>query len=253
MDFRTQLQSGASPVGSWVSFSDPAAAELVAGLGFDFLVVDTEHASSGMETVENVVRAIDAAPGETDVVVRVPWNDHVPVKRVLDLGVDGVMAPQVKTVQQAEALVEATRYPPAGRRGVAGARASNYGRDIEDYFERANEEVAVVAQVESAEAVDNAADIAAVDGVDTLFVGPADLSANLGCFGEYDHPEFVDAVERTLAAGEATNTPVCTLATSDDQVPAWLDRGFDYLVVGTDIGYLTAGAESAKAAFEEHQ
>lgn len=253
MDLKSRLAADDSLVGSWVSLPAPSAAELVAGFEFDFVVVDTEHAPIDVATLPDILRAVDAAPGETDVVVRVAWNDHVRIKRILDLGVDGLMAPQINDAAAAERLVEATRYPPEGRRGVAGGRAANYGRDLDSYFERAGDELAVIVQIESDEAAARAADIAAVDGVDGLFVGPADLSADLGCFGDYHAPDFEAAIDETLAAGAVTDTPVCTLATADAEIGTWLDRGFDHLVVGTDTGYLTSGARSAIRTHEEHR
>lgn len=246
---KRRLAAGESPAGSWVSLASPAAAEMVAGLDFDFVVVDTEHAPLSEETVGNLVRAVNAA-GDADVVVRVPDNDPVPVKRVLDLGVDGIMAPQVNSVGDAEALVEAVRYPPEGIRGVAGSRASDYGRTLGEYFGGANDRVAILPQIETEEAVERAEDIASVDGVDALFVGPADLSADVGCFGDYEDPAYADVIRRTVAAAEDAGVPLGTLATADEEIPFWLDRGVDFLVVGTDIGYLTSGALSAKERYE---
>jgi len=249
MALREQLVAGESPVGSWVSLGAPAAAEAAGGLGFDFLVVDTEHTPLSVESAGELVRAVDAA-GDTDTVVRVPENDTTQVKRALDLGASGVMAPNIERAAAAESLVSATRYPPEGVRGVAGSRANGYGAHTKEYFETANDAIAVLPQIESAAGVENAEDIARVDGVDTLFLGPADLSANLGCFGEYDDPAFRDALDRVLAAGEAAGIPVGTLATSPAEIDMWHDRGLDYLIAGTDIGYLREGARAAREHFE---
>lgn len=234
------------PAGSWLSIPSPQVAEQTAGAGFDFVMIDTEHAPTGIETVEAMVRAVDAAAGETAPLVRVAWNDHVRIKRVLDTGAAGVMAPQVTTVAEAEALVEATRYPPEGRRGVAASRASNYGRSLDDYVDSANDAVTTISQVESGEAADNAADISAVEGIDSLFVGPADLSASLDVFGEYGSDAFRDAVETVLSE---SSVPVGTLATSPEEVDRWADVGFDYQIVGTDMGYLATGAAEALARY----
>ncbi|AEN04543.1 HpcH/HpaI aldolase/citrate lyase family protein [Halolamina sp.] len=252
MDLRQQLAADASPIGSWVSLGSPAAAEIVGALEFDFVVVDTEHTPLSIESVEDLVRAVDAS-GQTDTVVRVPENDETEIKRALDLGAAGVMAPQVETEAEAEELVAATRYPPEGIRGIAGSRANGYGKDIGPYFEAANDEVAVLPQVETATGLTNVAEVAAVDGVDALFVGPADLSADLGCFGEYDAPEFVNAVDRVLDAGDHAGIPVGTLATSPDQISMWDEWGMDFLIAGTDIGYLREGAAAAKECYESLQ
>lgn len=249
MELRDQLAAGESPVGSWVSLGSPAAAEVAGGLSFDFVVVDTEHTPLSVESAGELVRAVDAA-GDTDTVVRVPENDPTQVKRALDLGASGVMAPKIESAAAAEALVDATRYPPAGSRGVAGSRANDYGAHLDEYFESANDSVAVVPQIESAAGVEHADEIAAVDGVDTLFMGPADLSADLGCFGAYDDPTFLDALDRILAAGESAGVPVGTLATGPTEIGAWHDRGIDYLIAGTDIGYLRQGARAAREQYE---
>ncbi len=249
MTLREQLTAGDAPIGSWVSLGSPAAAEIVGALELDFVVVDTEHTPLSVESAGNLVRAVDAA-GDTDAVVRVPENDATQVKRALDLGAAGVMAPRIESAAEAEALVSAARYPPDGERGVAGSRANGYGATLDESFAAANDAVAVLPQIESAAGVEHAEAIARVDGVDTLFVGPADLSANLGCFGEYDAPAFRDALDRVLDAGAAADVPVGTLATSPAEIDAWHDRGLDYLIAGTDIGYLRRGARAASERYE---
>ncbi|QZP38759.1 HpcH/HpaI aldolase family protein [Halobaculum magnesiiphilum] len=262
------------PAGHWLSTPSPQIAEQLALTDADFVVIDTEHAPTGIESVEAAVRAVDAAnardgPGGTDArgnrdadagaaaagdtgdanaagdtaaVVRVAWNDHVRIKRVLDTGAAGVMSPRVNTREEAAEFVAAARYPPEGRRGVAGTRASAYGRDLDDYYGRANDRVATIAQIETETAVANAGDIAAVDGLDALLVGPADLSADLGVFGEYDSERFLGAVERVLAE---SSVPVGTLATSPAEIDHWAELGYDYQIVGVDAGYVAAGAAAA--------
>lgn len=230
------------PAGSWVSIPSTQVAEQTALAGFDFVVVDTEHTSTSLETVEGMVRAVDAADAATAPLVRVAWNDHVRIKRVLDTGAAGVMAPRVDTAAEAEAFVDATRYPPEGRRGVAASRASDYVYDLDGTYASANDEVATIAQVESEAAVENVAAIADVGGLDSLFVGPADLSAALGVFGEYDSERFREAVQAVL---DGSSVPVGTLATTPEEVDRWADVGFDYQIVGIDMGYLARGAAEA--------
>ncbi|MFB6126610.1 MAG: HpcH/HpaI aldolase/citrate lyase family protein [Halolamina sp.] len=249
MDLHARCRRGEPPAGSWVALPDPATVETVAGEGFDFLVVDTEHTPATFETVEHCVRAVEATDGP-EAFVRVAWHDHVRIKRALDTGVTGLMAPRVDTASAARDLVAATRYPPEGDRGVAAARASGYGRDLDEYYDRAGDELTVLAQVETETGLSNAGDIAAVDGVDALFVGPADLSAGLGTFGDYDAPEFDAAVEGVLADADAADTPVGTLATSPAEIERWRELGFDFLIVGTDVGYLRSGAAESLAAYD---
>jgi len=249
MTFADRLRDGEPVVGNWLSMSDPAVAEISSGLGFDFVMIDTEHTPSSLETVTNLVRGVQAG-GDAAPLVRVPWNDHVRVKRVLDIGPAGLMSPLVATAEEAESFVEAARYPPEGRRGVAAARASKYGLEFPEYVDRANDDLVLVTQVETEEAVANAGEIAAVDGIDALFVGPADLSRALGDLGAYDAERFRDAVDRVLEAAHAEDVPVGTLATSRDDVDRWAEVGYDFQLVGTDAGYVLQGSREAKAAYE---
>ncbi|PSQ12080.1 aldolase [Halobacteriales archaeon QS_7_69_60] len=236
----------AESVGTWCSLSDPAVVELAAGGDVDFVVVDTEHTPMGLETVADCLRA--AAAGGCPAVARVPWNDPVRIKRLLDLGPEGLLVPMVDTAAEAREAVAATRYPPAGVRGIAAARAADYGRSFERYVESTHRELTVAVQVESETAVDNAADIAAVDGVDALFVGPADLSAALGCFGDHDAAAFRAAVETVLAAGAAADVPVGTLGTTPAELRSLGELGFDFLVAGADFAHLVEGQRRAVGA-----
>ncbi|MFC4552935.1 MULTISPECIES: HpcH/HpaI aldolase family protein [Halorussus] len=249
-DFKRRLRAGEPVAGHWLSVGHPAVAECVAP-GSDFVVADTEHAPTGLESLANVVRAVEAAEGETAALARVAWNDPVRIKRVLDTGVSGVLVPMVETAEQARAAVEAVRYPPEGVRGIAGSRANGYGRTLDRAVERAGEDLVTVVQVESETAVENAADVAAVEGVDALLVGPADLSGSLGVFGEFDADPFVEAVDDVLAATGAADTPVGTLATDADEIERWADWGYDFQIVGVDAGYLAAGAERARRAYDD--
>lgn len=245
---RTRLRDGEAVTGYWTTLADPAVPELVAETGFDFVVVDTEHTPSSLETVANSLRAVDAAGGAVGV-VRVPWNDRVRIKRVLDLDPAGVMAPMVSTPEEATEFVAATRYPPRGVRGIGVGRSAGYGRDVAGQVERDDAGLVRIAQIETESGVENVGDIAAVDGLDALFVGPADLSAALGSFGDHGD-EFVDAVSRVRDAGSEHDTPVGTLATSAEDVERWVEWGFDYVICGVDTLDLVRGADAALAAHE---
>lgn len=244
---RDALRDGEPVVGTWASLADPAVPELLAP-DADFVLLDTEHTPNGLETVADCARAVDAAAGDAIPLARVAWNDPVRIKRLLDLGVAGVMVPMVESAAEARAAVEACRYPPGGVRGIATARASAYGREFESYVERANEELLTILQIETEAGVEHAADIAAVDGVDALFVGPADLSANLGVFGEWDDPALVEAISTVLAAGDDAGTPVGTLGADPGQVRALGSMGFDFLIAGVDTALLLSGVAEAVGA-----
>ncbi|WP_435157263.1 HpcH/HpaI aldolase family protein [Haladaptatus sp. DFWS20] len=248
-ELRRAVRAGDPVVGTWISIGHPAVAEMSAELGFDFVVIDTEHSSMSISTVENLVRAVDAASGETKSVVRLPDDDPTRIKRILDTAVSGVIVPMVETAEQARGVVEATRYPPDGRRGVAGSRASTYGLELADYFERANDELLVMVQIESAKSVGHAGSIAAVDGIDALFVGPADLSASLGRFGETDSLD--SEISAVLDAAGESDTAVGTIALDPEDVERWVETGFDFQVVGIDLDYLIDGARRAKRRYED--
>lgn len=248
-EFATALREREPVVGTWLSIGHPAVAEVCAGGDLDFAVVDTEHAPTGMETVENMVRAIEAAPGNTAALARVADNDPVRIKRMLDTGVAGVVVPMVDTAEQARAAVRAMQYPPGGIRGVAAGRASDYGRRFAEYVDRANDDLLTVVQIETETGVENAADIAAVEGVDALFVGPADLSTAIGTFPDWHSDAVVDAVKTVLEAGRTAAIPVGTLAADADETDVWLDRGMDFLAVGFDAGFLSAAVDDATTTF----
>jgi 2-keto-3-deoxy-L-rhamnonate aldolase RhmA len=247
---RDALRDRDPVVGTWASLADPAVPELLAP-DADFVVLDTEHTPNSLETVSDCARAVDAADGEALPIARVAWNDPVRIKRLLDTGVAGVMVPMMETAAEAEEAVAACRYPPDGIRGIATARASDYGRNFEGYVESANDDLLTILQVETRAGVENAADIAAVDGVDALFVGPADLSANLGAFGEWTSPELTGAISTVLDAGEAADTPVGTLGSRPAEVRALGSLGFDFLIAGVDTAMLLDGVSEAVGAARE--
>lgn len=243
------IDAGDHVLGSWVSIGHPAMAEIPASLGFDFVVVDTEHTPTSLETVENMIRAVEAARGSTEPIVRVAGNDPVRIKRVLDLGVGGVMVPMVETAEQARAVVDAIRYPPQGNRGIAAARASRYGLDLGERVAGGGEDLVTVVQVETERGVEHADEIAAVDGVDVVFVGPADLSASLGVFGEWDHERYQTAIERVIAAADDAGVAAGTLALDAADVHAQLEAGFSFVIAGIDASHVVDGCREVRQAY----
>lgn len=242
-NLKDALANQEHPLGTWVSIGHPTVAEAAANLDIDFVLIDTEHTSTSLETVEDMQRGVEAASGSTETVVRVPWNDPVQLKRVLDIGVAGVMVPMIGSGAEAEKLVESLRYPPGGSRGIASSRATDYGLEFEEYVTNANGNILTIAQIETEEGLENVAEIAAVEGIDALFVGPADLSGALGMFGEWDSEEFTDSVEQIVAAGLTTDTPVGTLAIDFEDIEPQLERGFDFLIAGKDTTLIMDGIE----------
>src|SRR6266404_319553 len=203
--FKQAILEGRPQIGLWSSLCSNVAAEVIASAGFDWILVDTEHAPNELPMVFSQLQAL--VGGTAAPVVRPAWNDMVLVKRLLDVGAQNLLIPYVQTVDEARAAVAATRYPPQGIRGVAVThRANRFGR-VKDYFKRANEEICLLVQIETGLALQNLEDIAAVEGVDGLFIGPSDLAAALGHLGENNHPEvraaIEDAFKRIRKAGKA--------------------------------------------------
>lgn len=244
-------------VGLWNATGDPIAAEIVAGSGADLLLVDGEHGPLGLREILAVLQAADAYPITS--LVRVPWNDPVVIKQVLDLGARSLIVPMVSTPAEAEAAVRAARYPGAagereGGRGIGSAlaRSSRWGR-IAGYVGEADAHVSVVVQVETAEGVANAAAIAAVDGVDAVFVGPADLAGSLGHPGDPGHLDVVAAVDATIDAVRGAGTPVGVNAFAPADADRVIARGAAFVVVGADVTILARGAEAAVARLRPQQ
>jgi len=250
-DFASRLRACEPVAGCWLSIGHPASAELLAGVGYDFAVLDGEHTEMTLEALATVVRAVAAARTETVPIVRVASNDPTEVKRVLDLGPAGVMVPAVETAAEAERAVDACTYPPRGGRGVAGYRAADYGASLEEYVESTSEKVLTIVQIESERGVENVESIAAVDGVDALFIGPVDLSASLDVFGDYTADRMQRAIERVVTAADAADCPVGTLATSREEVDRRDDWGVDYLAMGPDLAMLADAAAGYLATYRE--
>ncbi|WP_435073529.1 HpcH/HpaI aldolase family protein [Halorubrum sp. HHNYT27] len=249
-DFRTRFKNG-DALGTWISIGHPMIAEAAARAGFDFVLVDTEHSEISLETVAELTRAAAASPDDLAVIVRPAWNDPVRIKRILDIGVDGIMVPMIDTPDAAEELVRATRYPPDGDRGVASGRAAGYGQNFVEYVKSEHRSLITIAQIETPTGVDNAREIADTDGIDALFVGPADLSASLGVFAEWDAPELNDAIDSVLTDGATAGIPVGTLTVREADVADRVEQGFDFLIAGKDMTTLIEQGERIRDTYEQ--
>jgi 2-keto-3-deoxy-L-rhamnonate aldolase RhmA len=235
-----------SPIGTWVMSASPLVAEAVGHAGFDWGVIDMEHTPLDMMDVVHMLQAV----GNTRMVpiVRVPWNDTVTVKRVLDAGATTVLFPFVQNAEEAARAVAATRYPPQGQRGMAGmSRASKFGT-MPDYLKRANPIMGVIVQLETPQAVAQLEAIAAVDGVDALFLGPADLSASMGYPGQPTHPAVMELMADGARRARAAGKPVGTVGGSTDVVTQYRAMGFNFVGIASDLGLLMRGAAAALQA-----
>jgi 4-hydroxy-2-oxoheptanedioate aldolase len=240
--FKQNLSAGTPQIGLWLTLTSPTATEIAAGAGFDWLLIDTEHSPNELPDVQHHLRAAEG--GTAEPVVRVPWNEPVAVKRMLDIGVRSLLFPFVQSADEARQAVRATRYPPDGIRGVSGvSRATRYGR-VADYYSRAAGEICVIVQIETRKAVDAIEEIAAVPGVDALFIGPADLSADLGLKGNWSSPEawskILEAGARIKKAGKSAGF----LSPREEDCRKVLAAGFGFVAVGTDTGILARGTDA---------
>lgn len=232
---KKQLLNGEKTLACWLHTASPIIAEIMALVGYDGAVIDLEHGPNNYLSATTLMQAMGAAP--TCSIIRVPWNDPVEIKRALDAGCEGIMAPEVNSAAEAEALVRACLYPPQGKRGAASIlnRASSYGLDNTQYLVDNGKELLVIAQIESLEAVANLEQIAAVDGIDMLFIGHSDLSADCGKIGDYSNPLFIEAVAKAEEIIKQSNKFLGGLPRANDSAIAMLERGYDFVISASDV------------------
>jgi len=246
--FKRALKAGAPQIGLWSSLSSNYSVEVIAGAGFDWILLDTEHSPADLENLLTQLQA--AAPYPAHPVVRVPWNDMVTMKRVLDIGAQSLLVPYVSTAEEASKAVSYTRYPPAGVRGVAGTtRATRFGR-VKDYAKRAHEEICVLVQVETEAALDNIEAICAIDGIDGVFIGPADLHASMGHTGEIANPKVKPLIDQAIRRIRKCGSAPGILTPHEADARHWLECGALFVAVGADVGILARGAEALAAKFK---
>ncbi len=240
--FLAAIRAGKPQIGVWVGLSSPFAAEIIAGAGFDWAMIDVEHSPNDLTSVLGQLQAF--APYPTTAMVRPEWNDAVLVKRLLDIGAPGLLFPMVQSVDEAHKAVAATRYPPHGIRGVStSTRANKFGR-VTDYFTKAEAELAVLLQVETRAAVNLASEIGAVQGCDGVFFGPADIGADMGFLGQPMHPDIWDFIMPVAKKLIAAKIPVGTLVGDSAFARRLLDEGFTFVACGVDTGILARGADA---------
>jgi 4-hydroxy-2-oxoheptanedioate aldolase len=233
--FKRRLADDGVQYGMWISLADPVAAEISAGAGFDWLMIDAEHSPNDLRTLLVQLQAVNGYP--VSPVIRPPKGDPVIIKQYLDLGAQTVLIPMVETAEQAAEMVRATRYPPAGIRGVSTGRGARWGR-VENYFRQANDEMCLLVQVETVKGVENLMAIAMVDGVDGVFIGPSDLGAALGHVGDASHPEVRAAVVAAIGAVRAAGKPAGVLSVNPTLAREYRDAGANFVAVGVDTNLL---------------
>jgi 4-hydroxy-2-oxoheptanedioate aldolase len=253
--FKKALAEKRTQIGLWLGLADAYCAEICAGAGFDWLLIDGEHSPNGLRSVLQQAQAIAAYPG-AHAIARVPVGHGdvgtALIKQYLDLGVQTILVPMVDTPEQAKAIVRAMRYPPHGIRGMGGARASRWGR-YPAYAKEANEQVCLLVQAETREALANLDAIAAVDGVDGIFIGPADLSASLGHVGNPGHPEVQAAIEDAIARIQRAGKAAGILTPDEAQARKYLELGTLFVAVGLDTNLLARSTSALAARFKGAQ
>jgi 2-keto-3-deoxy-L-rhamnonate aldolase RhmA len=234
---------GQPPIGTWVMSASPIVAEAVGCAGFDWAVIDMEHSPLDLMDAVHLMQAVAGTPMLP--VLRVPWNDTVMVKRVLDAGATTVLFPFVQNADEARRAVAATRYPPQGVRGMAGmSRGSRFGT-VPDYYKVANAQIGVIVQLETPAALTQLESIASVDGVDAVFLGPADLSGAMGHVGQLTHPKVMAAMTDAVKRCKALRIPVGTVGGTPELVAQYRMIGFDYVAIASDLGLLMRAAQAA--------
>jgi len=247
--FKAALAAGRRQIGLWSSLGSPVTAEIVADSGFDWLMFDTEHSPVEVADLAPLLQA--SARGTAHPVVRPAWNDPVLIKRVLDIGAQTLLVPFVQSADEATRAVAATRYPPAGIRGVAGmSRATRYGR-VANYAATAANHLCVLVQVETGEALNGLEAIAAVEGVDGVFIGPSDLAASLDHVGNPGHPEVQEKIRYAAETLRKVGKPAGILATKKEDARRYLDWGFLFVAAGTDAGLLAAAADDLARSMKD--
>ncbi len=240
--FRKLLARGRVPLGTWLMSGCSSTAEAMGHAGFDWLVVDLEHVPIEYSGALHLLQAIAGTPAHP--VVRVAWNDAVLAKRALDVGAQTIMFPFVQNAEEAQRAVASTRYAPQGTRGFAGMhRASGYGTRA-GYAKRVNDSIFCIVQIETPQAIANLESIAAVDGVDAIFLGPGDLSAAMGLTGEVSHPTVIDAIADVAARCRKLDKPCGILAATPELVARFVPMGYDYAAVSSDMGMMMRQASA---------
>ena len=246
--FKKALAAGQVQIGLWTSLADAYAIEIVAGAGFDWLLIDAEHGPNHLRTVLAQLQAVAAYSAHP--VVRLPVGDAVLIKQYLDLGATSLLIPMVETGEQARQLVAATRYPPHGVRGVAAARASRWG-GIADYYHRASEEICLLLQVETAKGLANLEEILSIEGVDGVFIGPSDLAASLGHLGDPGHEEVRSAIGKAIDGIKQSGKAAGILTSDQAQARAYIERGVTFCAVGIDTMLLAQAVRTLARRFKE--
>jgi 4-hydroxy-2-oxoheptanedioate aldolase len=246
--FKAGLKAKKLQIGLWQSLCSNIAAEICSDSGFDWLLLDTEHSPNEIPDLVSQLQAMEL--GTATAIIRPAWNDAVLAKRCLDIGAQTLLFPYVQTIEEAKAAVASTRYPPQGIRGVSvAARASRYGR-TPGYLTKANDEICVLVQVETRQSLDRIEAIAAVEGVDGVFIGPSDLAASLGHVGNPQHADVQAAMKNAVERLTAIGKPAGILTGNEEEARRYIEWGYLFVAVGSDVGLLAKSADTLAKKFK---
>jgi len=244
---REKLEKG-SAAGVLVSSGSPDIVEALSMTGVDWLMIDLEHAAIDAQGFQSLCRA---AAGRCSIIARVPKNDSIWISRVLDAGADGIIVPQVNSASEAELLVQHAKYSPIGKRGIGLGRAQGFGAQFKEYIETANDRILVAAQIEHIDAVHEVDAIAAVPGIDALFIGPYDLSDSLQLRGDVNHPRVIEAIAETKRVCDARGMPIGIFCSNAEVAKSRIKEGFRLVAIGTDITLLREKIQEVLTSLNE--
>lgn len=251
MSLKNKLKTNQLTIGSWIMMNDPMSVEVMALAGFNWLVVDIEHTSIDLHATENLIRTIQA--NGMSALVRVSKNEEVVIKKVLDMGVDGIIVPMICSKDDASLAVDYSKYPPLGKRGVGLYRASGYGTKFEDYKKWVAEELVIIAQIEHIDAVNNIDEILQVEGIDATFIGPYDMSGSMGYPGDFERNELKEALHKVVSRCDQYNIPsgFHVVDTDPKNLQIKIDQGYTFLAYGIDYLFLRDAAMNGMRKLKE--
>lgn len=242
-NLKKRLQNGETVNGCWLNLGSPLTAEIVGLSGFDWVLIDLEHGAGTEKEVLAQLQALESTP--TAAFVRVESSDAPRISRILDMGAEGVMCPKVNNAAEAQKVINGIHYPPFGNRGVAKmVRATAFGLNFDQYYQESRENILGIIQIETVEALNHLDEIAAIDGVDVLFIGPADLSMELGIFGQFDNPIFLNALKNIIQAAQNAGKATGILFFNPDDYNKYHDMGIRFIACGADATFVADGARN---------
>jgi 4-hydroxy-2-oxoheptanedioate aldolase len=251
---KKRIKQGEAVNGCWLNLGSALTAEIVGSAGFDWVLIDLEHGAGNEKDVLSQLQALGNS--NTAAIVRIESGAKQRIHRVLDVGAEGVMCPHINNAKEAAEVVHGLRYPPHGGRGVAKmVRATGFGKNFTEYYNHANDDIIGIVQIETPAALDHLDEIASIDGVDVLFIGPADLTMAMGIFGQFDHPLFVNAIKATVAAAEKAGKATGILLANPDDYSTFYDLGIRMIACGADATFVAEGSRTmaAKLAAKRNQ